>query len=74
MAISEGSVIRITYQDFQGNVTERDIEPIEWTDFDQRKVRAFCHLRNEERTFSMFNIQKAEYVGPIDTYKKDSRR
>lgn len=70
-AISKNGVIRITYQDFQGNVTVRDISPFEWTDFDQKKVRAYCHLRQEERSFSVLNIQKAEYIGPADGYKQN---
>ncbi len=71
-AIAGNEVIRITYQDFQGNITIRDISPFEWTDFDEKKVRAFCHLRQEERSFSVLNIQKAEYIGSTKGHEQNS--
>jgi DNA repair photolyase len=69
-ALSKRGVIRIVYQDFHGNFTERDIAPFEWTDFDERKVRAYCYLRQDDRTFSIWNIRKAEYLGLVDDYRE----
>lgn len=67
-ALQTKGVVRIGYEDFNGNVTERDIAPYEWNDFDQKKLTAFCYLRNDERNFSVSKIQWAEYVGSVDNY------
>lgn len=60
-AITTSGAVQIGYEDFQGIVTERTITPIEWSDFDEQKIRAFCHLRQDERTFSLGRIQYAKY-------------
>jgi len=55
-ALNNSSVVKISYQDFNGNVTERAVAPTEWNDFDQMKIRAHCYLRADERQFSISNI------------------
>lgn len=70
-AISKSGVLKIKYRDFYGSITERDIAPYEWTDFDKRKVKAFCYKRQDDRTFSLLNIEKAEYLGKVDDYDKN---
>lgn len=61
-AIVEGASLQIRYQDFQGNETDREVTPIEWVDFDRRKVRAYCKLREDERTFTVLNITEVKYL------------
>lgn len=53
------SEVNIDYTDFEGNVTNRDIS-IKYIYEENRKIyiRAFCHLRNEMRTFKITNILK----------------
>ncbi len=69
-AISKKGVLQIVYEDSHGNLTNRDIAPFEWTDFDERKVRAYCYKRQDERTFSVLNIRHAKHIGLIDDYEK----
>lgn len=54
-AISDGGTVHITYKDFKGNVTERDVSPLEWESPVQ--FRAWCHLRQAERHFRVDRIQ-----------------
>jgi hypothetical protein len=61
--INEGRDIQFTYQDEKGDITERIVTPQEtyWGNsqrlgLGRKKIRtcyleAFCHLRNDERTF-----------------------
>lgn len=60
-AISTNGVVQISYEDFHGNVTQRIITPLEWSDFDEQKLRAYCHLRQDERSFSVSRMQYAKY-------------
>ena len=53
-ALRNNEIVVIRYQDFHKNVTERRITPLEWVGVD--KIRAFCHLRDEERHFRLQNI------------------
>jgi len=57
LALATAGKVRIGYEDRDGNVTERVVSPIEWSDFDRRKFRAFCHLRQDERHFVVERIQ-----------------
>ena len=53
------SDVTIDYSDFEGNVTNRNIS-IKYIYEENGKtyIRAFCHLRNEMRTFKIINILK----------------
>ncbi len=73
-AISNKGVLQISYQDFHGNLTNRDIAPFEWTDFDEQKVRAYCYKRLDERTFSVLNIGHAKYLDSINNYETENRK
>lgn len=69
-AMSSKSTVRITYSDSTGNVTERVIAPLEWNDFDERKIRAYCYLRKDERSFVVSKIISAEPAGPLMDYSE----
>jgi len=73
-AISKRGVLRITYEDFHGNLTDRDIAPYEWTDFDKRKAKAYCYMRQDDRTFSVLSMRHVEYLGLVDNYKPESEK
>ncbi len=66
-ALATNSSVLIGYEDIEGNTTDRTISPYEWTDFDEQKIRAYCHLRQEERTFTLSRIRYAEYVTGSDS-------
>ncbi|MDL1944718.1 radical SAM protein [Chloroflexi bacterium CFX2] len=61
-ALADNRDVNILYEDSTGNTTERSITPIEWTDFDERKIRAYCHLRKDERQFNINRIRFAELM------------
>jgi hypothetical protein len=54
LGIQKEEDLDITYRDRSGQVTRRTITPLEYPDGSY--LRAFCHLRGEERTFVIQNI------------------
>ena len=65
---------RIVYEAASGELTERNITVLNFCRFqayhnygDNIYIKAFCHLRNEERTFNISNIQSA-WIGDIPIY------
>lgn len=70
--MTQGTV-KITYQDGCGEITERNISDISL--ISNTQIDAFCHLRNEYRTFNLSGVKKAikkgfmQVVGePIDDF------
>jgi ATP-dependent DNA helicase PIF1 len=61
-AINKGEQIKIVYRNFNGEISERVLSDICFTqEFDEssivpQHVKAFCHLRNEERSFKIDRI------------------
>ncbi|MBN1532694.1 MAG: WYL domain-containing protein [Spirochaetes bacterium] len=54
--------VSIRYQGSSGEITERDIEPLEVvTSGSKRYIRAYCHLRHDMRFFRMDRI-----MGPLE--------
>lgn len=62
-AMTSKGKVKITYRDYHRRITTRTIEPLQWVGYD--KFLAFCHLRNENRHFRMFNIVSCE---PVSSY------
>jgi hypothetical protein len=61
--------VRISYEDASGDVTERTITPIHR--LGTRVIKAYCHLRNDERTFRFDRIRaiyKINTSEPLDKY------
>lgn len=65
---------RIVYEAASGELTERNITALNFCRFQTRYnyshdiyIKAFCHLRNEERTFNISNIRSA-WVGDVPIY------
>lgn len=46
--------ILISYKDYESNITKREIS--DWELLNDYSISAFCHLRNEQRTFKVLNI------------------
>lgn len=65
-AINNDEKIKIVYENFNGEVKERILSNIQLTDeFDEygysnQHIKAYCHLRNEERSFKIDRIKKIE--------------
>jgi len=56
MGVTPDKTFAIKYQDGEGNITEREISNIELLDSERPQILAYCHLRNERRTFNLENI------------------
>jgi len=59
IALDEHRKLQIQYQDGQGNVTERVIEPLTYSG---GYLVAFCHLRHGQRTFRLDKILTVELL------------
>jgi DNA polymerase-3 subunit epsilon len=56
-AIHESSVVKISYKRFNGEITSREITPINFLKLKNKLyLEAFCHLRGERRTFKLSKI------------------
>lgn len=53
-AIITNTTVYIRYRDNHGNISTREISPLEWVE--SGKILALCHLRNEQRNFNISNI------------------
>jgi len=61
-AMLKGETVRIRFTDAYGEVTEREILPIDLFRFgNQAQLKAFCHLRGEHR---IFDLSRTEFLGP----------
>lgn len=62
-AIQQKKEITIKYQKYDGTVSTRRISNIELSDeYGDGYIRAYCHLRNEERTFKISRIIEADGI------------
>ena len=59
VAIENGDNLYIDYKDAWGDITHQTISPI---GVDSSYIRAYCHLRDAERTFRMDRIQSYRCV------------
>jgi DNA polymerase III epsilon subunit family exonuclease len=66
-ALREGATVRISYRSAQGEVTERRIRPLSFSNLGGAvALTAFCLLRNEERTFRL------EAIGDVRADDQDA--
>ena len=67
-AINGKRKIKIQYENFDGEVSERELSNLLMTDdfnsfgYDKQHVKGFCHLRNEERSFKISRIKNIELI------------
>ena len=72
-AISSKKAIKIFYQDKKGDLTNREIFPIDVEqEGDIRKLSAYCTLRNAKRVFIVENIFSARTQGPLPEWFQNS--
>lgn len=61
-AMANGQPVRIRFTSVSGEVTEREVLPLELYRLGNRaQLKAFCHLRGEQRTF---DLSRAELLRP----------
>lgn len=67
-AINGKHNIKIQYENFDGEVSERELSNVQMTDdfnsfgYDKQHIKGFCHLRNEERSFKISRIKNIELI------------
>lgn len=62
-AIKNGKTVKIKYVKNSGEISERTISDIEPSDeFGEGYISAFCHLRNETRTFRISRIREVDGI------------
>ena len=67
-AINGKHKIKIQYENFDGEISEREISELkmtkEFNDFgyDKQHIKGYCHLRNEERSFKISRIKNIELI------------
>lgn len=65
-AMNENKIIKISYKNNDGEASERTLSQIRFNNefqidgFFNAHIKAFCHLRQEERTFKISRIITAE--------------
>lgn len=74
-AIRSNSSLRISYRKFDGTTSNRTISNIEYSEeYGDEYIYAYCHLRNEYRTFKIsriISINKSNYNNTTN-YKSNS--
>ncbi len=67
-AIKGEHKVKIFYENFNGEISERLLSNLYLTDefdeygYDRQHIKAFCHLRDEERSFKISRIKRIEIV------------
>lgn len=67
-AINGNHKIKIQYENFDGEVSERELSELKMTEefndfgYDKQHIKGFCHLRNEERSFKISRIKNIELI------------
>jgi len=67
-AINESRKVKILYEKFSGEESERELSNLsisnEFDEFgyENDHIKAYCHLRNEERSFKINRIKKIELI------------
>lgn len=67
-AVDGNHKIKILYENFNGEASERELSNLKLTDdfndfgYEKQHIKGFCHLRNEERSFKIDRIKKIEII------------
>ncbi len=65
-AIGDARVVRLSYEDGQGRVSARDIEPVAFVDGGSTcYLLAWCRLRHQARFFRMDRIRSARLLDEV---------
>lgn len=62
-AISNKHRLEIAYKDYNGKSSLRQISQIQYLTGSGKYISAYCHLRNDKRTFKLNRIEKVRFVG-----------
>ena len=67
-ALKSGKKVLMKYCSMTNGLTEREVSPIK---LDSRYLTAFCHLKNEERTFRLGRIINARILKKSVLHEKE---
>lgn len=72
-AISNKQKVEISYKSYNQDISKRQISNIEYSNEFQKNhsnnyehISAYCHLRNEKRTFKLNRIEKIRFIENIN--------
>lgn len=69
-AINSGNKVTIKYVKFDGSLSTRTISELEYSDeFGDDYITAFCHMRQERRTFKISRIREIDGISSITEVK-----
>lgn len=73
-AIRENKSITIKYRKFDGSISTRRLSNVEYSDeFGEDYIQAYCHLRNENRTFKISRIIEVDGIkASVSTFSPNS--
>lgn len=72
-AIDTGAIIEIAYTKFDGTSSIRRLSDVKYSDeFGHTHIKAFCHMRNEERTFKIDRISRVTFISSPNANTKQS--
>ncbi len=69
-AIINGKTITIRYEKYDGTISQRTISDIQYSDeygYGEDYICAYCHLRNEKRTFKISRIKSVDGISSISS-------
>ena len=73
-AIDTGATIEISYRKNDGSLSIRKLSDIEYSDeFGYSYISAFCHMRNETRTFKISRISNVVFLSGGDANENNSQ-
>ncbi|MBP3467059.1 MAG: WYL domain-containing protein [Paludibacteraceae bacterium] len=62
-AIDTGAIIEIEYTKNDGTASVRHLSDVKYSDeFGNTHIQAFCHKRNEQRTFKISRISRVTFI------------
>lgn len=74
-AIDTGAIIEIEYTKSDGTTSIRRLSDIAYSNeygYGNSHIKAFCHMRNEERTFKIDRIRRVTFISSPDARTEQS--
>ncbi len=72
-AIDTGAIIEIAYTKYDGTSSIRRLSDVQYSDeFGHSHIQAFCHIRNEQRTFKISRISRVTFINSPEAADEQS--
>jgi predicted DNA-binding transcriptional regulator YafY len=66
-AIDIDAIIEIEYTKYDGTTSVRRLSEVQYSDkYGNTHIQAFCHSRNEQRTFKISRISRVTFITSLD--------